>query len=79
MNELVRPDRGLLVAATPSGQLNAAMRYQFDEASLEATVEYASTLDAARYTEIGARARTWFEANQRSFAGLLQDALQKLL
>ena len=79
MNEMVRPGRGLLVSATAVGQLNAAMRYHFDEASLEATIEYTRTLDAAQCAAIGAEARAWFEANQRNFAGLLQDALQELL
>jgi glycosyltransferase involved in cell wall biosynthesis len=79
MNELVRPGRGLLVAATAAGQLNAAMRYRFDEAALEGVIEYARTLDAAQCATIGAEARAWFEANQRNFTGLLQEALQELL
>jgi glycosyltransferase involved in cell wall biosynthesis len=79
MNEMVSSGRGLLVDATAVGQLNAAMRYQFDEASLEATIEYTRSLDAEHCAAIGVEARAWFEANQRNFAGLLQDALQQLL
>lgn len=79
MNEMVRPGRGLLVSAAAVGQLNAAMLYHFDEASLEATIEYTRNLDAAHCAAIGAEARAWFEANEQSFAGLLQDALQQLL
>jgi glycosyltransferase involved in cell wall biosynthesis len=79
MNELVRPERGLLVAAAAAGALNAATRYQFDESALEATIARIRTMDAAQCAAIGASARAWFEANERTFAGLLREALQQLL
>lgn len=79
MNELVRPDRGLLVAATAAGTLNAATRYQFDEAALEVAIERARRMDSAEYEAMGAAARAWFEANHQRFAGALDDALKPLL
>lgn len=79
MNELVRPERGLLVAAKAVGRLNASTRYHFDEAALEATIERARNMSAGEYEALGAAARGWFETNQQRFAGLLQDALQPLL
>ncbi|HEY8683138.1 MAG TPA: glycosyltransferase [Rhodanobacter sp.] len=79
MNELVRPDRGILVAATAAGRLNAATRYHFDEAALEAAIEHACRMDATQHQVLGAAARAWFETNEQRFAGLLRDALQPLL
>ena len=76
MNELVRPERGLLVAAAAVGQLNAATRYHFDEAALEATIERARTMTAIEQDALGGAARAWFEANEQRFGGLLQDALR---
>lgn len=79
MNELVRPERGLLVRATGVGPLNAATRYHFDESALEDTIEQVRTRDPQHYQRLGAAARAWFEANQQGFAGRLQDALQQVL
>ena len=79
MNELVRPERGLLVAATAVGASNAATRYQFDEGALEATIAQIRTMDVAQCATMGARARAWFEANERAFTGSLREALQQLL
>ena len=79
MNELVRPDRGLLVRASEAGKLNASNRYHFDEAALEGAIEQLMATDTAQCERLGAAARAWFEANQRSFAGRLQDALRQVL
>jgi len=79
MNELVRPDRGLLVAAKAVGQLNAATRYHFDETALETAVEEARAMPRAHYEALGASARRWFETNQQRFGKLLQEALQPRL
>lgn len=79
MNELVRPDRGLLVAATVAGTLNAATRYQFDEEALVAAIERASAMSSAEREAMGAAARAWFEANHQRFTGALDDALKPLL
>lgn len=79
MNELVRPDRGLLVDAKVAGTLNAATRYEFDEAALEAAVARACAMTSAECSAIGAAARAWFETNHQRFAGALDDALKPLL
>ncbi len=76
MNELVEADRGIPVAAHPTEPLNAAMRYAFDEAALEAAIERVRTTDAAELHALGERARAWFEANQRDFAARLEAALR---
>jgi hypothetical protein len=79
MNELVRPDRGLLVHAHEAGMLNAAMRYHFDEAALEAVIEHAMAMDVIERQAMGQRARDWFLTNQRAFAPRLDAALQSLI
>jgi glycosyltransferase involved in cell wall biosynthesis len=78
MNELVRPDRGILVAATAAGRLNAATRYHFDETALEATIARAMTMSAVECETMGKAARAWFEINEKHFSGTLRDALQPL-
>ena len=79
MNELVRAERGLLVAAQAIGTLNAATRYHFDEEALEAAIERARNMSPVEYNALGVAARSWFETNQQRFGGLLQGALQPLL
>lgn len=76
MNELVRPDRGMLVAASAVGILNSATRFHFDEHALEAAIDRARAMGSAEYGALGAAARAWFEANQQRFAGALHDALK---
>lgn len=78
MNELVRPDRGLLVHAHEAGKLNASMRYHFDVAALETTIERAIAMHATERELMGARARAWFLGNQQDFAAHLDAALQSL-
>lgn len=79
MNELVRPDRGVLVAATRSRRFNMAQLYTFDEAALEAAVNRVTAMTDDEIAAIGARARQWFEDNRRSFAGRVDKALRALL
>jgi glycosyltransferase involved in cell wall biosynthesis len=79
MNELVRPDRGVLVAATRSRRFNMAQLYTFDEAALEAAVDRVTAMADDEIAAIGARARQWFEDNRRSFAGRVDEALRALL
>lgn len=79
MSELVRPDRGVLVAASPARRFNMAQLYTFDEAALEAAVGRVTAMTDDEVAAIGARARQWFEDNRRSFPGRLDEALRSLL
>lgn len=79
MNELVRPEHGLLVAATPTQPLNAAMRYEFDETALEQAIERAAVMPAHELQTIGRQARAWYEANQAAFGERLEHALRGIL
>src|SRR3974377_216550 len=60
MNELVSPERGVLVAARQGGQHNLARLAFFDDDALAAAVSYALSLPAERLEQIGAAARQWF-------------------
>lgn len=79
MNELVTGDRGLLVAATESGTLNASALWQFDEAALEACVAKAAAMPDEEVNRLGRNARAWYESNQAGFAERLRRALDALL
>ena len=76
MNELVTATRGLLVSAQSTTALNAAMRYQFDESALAATIERVRGMGDAPLHALGGQARVWFDENQRDFAQRLGAALQ---
>lgn len=78
MNELVRPDRGLLVAASENGTLNASSLWTFDEPAFEKAVEHAMAMDDASLERLGSAARAWYEQNQAGFAGRLRQALEGL-
>ncbi len=75
MNELVGPDRGLLVAAREHGRQHLAATYAFDEAALEAAVGQVLVLDGAQRQALGTSARAWFLANQQGFPERLRQAL----
>lgn len=79
MNELVRPERGLLVRVQETGPLNAATRYHFDEAALEAAIERAIAMSTTEREAMQAQARAWFLANNAGFGERLAAALQPLL
>lgn len=79
MNELVRPDRGLLVGARQSGTLNASALWEFDEAALEAAVQRAMAMDDTEVAAMGEAARSWYLANQSGFGQRLSQALRGLV
>lgn len=79
MNELVQPDRGILVHACMIGRQNAAMRYRFDEISLEEAIERAITMTDDQRRFLQSNARAWFLDNNQRFASRLAAALQLLL
>lgn len=79
MNELVRAERGLLVAAARSRRFNMAQLYTFDEAALEAAVDRIMAMPDEEIATLGAHARRWFEENRRSFAMRIENALRTLL
>lgn len=75
MNELVRPDRGLLVRPARTGTLNLAPRYLVDVAGIEAAVEQALALGGERLSAMSAAARQYFVDADARFRDDLLSAL----
>jgi glycosyltransferase involved in cell wall biosynthesis len=75
MNELVTPDRGLLVPYRTTGNMSLATTYYFDERALEETVARAMAMSDAELRALGGRAREWFLGNRDTFVRRVGDAL----
>lgn len=67
MNEIVQPDRGLLVKWDRTNPLRLGTEYHFDAADLERTIENALRLTPAQITAMTSNAKAWFEDNDRFF------------
>jgi glycosyltransferase involved in cell wall biosynthesis len=78
MNELIDPERGVLVRAPMAEQHNLACIARFDEAALEAAIARVLRLSTAQLDTIGEAARDWFIANKRGFATRVQRAVDDL-
>jgi glycosyltransferase involved in cell wall biosynthesis len=75
MNELVRPDRGILVPAHPIGAQRLATLYGFDADAMAQAIQHVIDLDEAEVTRIGDAARAWYEDNAAHFAQRLAQAV----
>jgi hypothetical protein len=78
MNELVTPERGVLVAYRATGTQRLATTYEFDEAQLESAIDRTLGMSDAECVRIGGNARRWFLNNKQSFAMRLEAALLAL-
>jgi len=75
MNELITPERGVLVPAQAIGKQDLATCYGFAEAAMEAAIEHCLQMDAATLEHIGEAARAWYERNDAGFQQRLLEAL----
>ncbi|MFT3790345.1 MAG: glycosyltransferase [Rudaea sp.] len=75
MNEIVQPDRGVLIACRATEKKNLDWINEFDEAAMVAAVERLIVADDAELDRIGAAARAWYEDNDRGFAGRLRAGI----
>lgn len=75
MNELVRPDRGLLVPPARTGTLNLATQYMVDVAGIEEAVEQALALGGERLSVMSAAARQYYVQSDARFREDLVAAL----
>ncbi|MBU6198529.1 MAG: glycosyl transferase family 1 [Xanthomonadaceae bacterium] len=75
MNELVGPDRGLLVAPSGSGKKHLATTYYFGDAQMESAILRMLALDDAALDALGANARAWFRHNRERFQANISDWL----
>jgi hypothetical protein len=78
MNELVRPDRGLLVAGVQGARQNLSDTVRFDEAALEQTIGAALALEDSQLAALGEAARAWYLDNRRGFPARVGQALSRL-
>lgn len=67
MNEIVRPDRGVLVATSPAGAMARGTRFEVGVDAVEAAVCKALALSPRERTALGFAARRWFVENDMSF------------
>jgi len=78
MHEMVTTARGLLVPYARTGSQNLAATYYFDSAAMAAAIGRALALSDAELDRIGATARAWYEANDRSFRERINAAVSAL-
>lgn len=79
MNELIRPDRGVLV---PYGRVEPRkLGYSFhvDPAALERAIAGVMALSDDVKASVGAAARAWYEANDHAFRERLRSVLGEVL
>lgn len=79
MNELVTPERGLLVPYADTGNMALATTFYFDERALEETIEHALDLGEAELRALGERGREWFIDNHNTFERRVGEALAATL
>lgn len=79
MNELVRANRGMLVAARAFGKQDLASLYAPDNDSLERVLQACINMDEKMAARLGAAAREWYVKNKMAFPAHLSAALRALL
>jgi glycosyltransferase involved in cell wall biosynthesis len=79
MNELVGPDRGILVPYDRVEPRKLGSCFHVDRGALERAIAALIGMPAAEKERIGAAARRWFEENDRAFATRFDDLLPRLL
>jgi len=78
MNEMVTKERGVLAAYSRTGTQRLATTYFVDPASLEAGIERMLALSNEERDATSARARRWWEDNDRGFRDRLAAAISDL-
>jgi glycosyltransferase involved in cell wall biosynthesis len=71
MNELIAPDRGILVPTHRSEPRHLGQNFWVDPAALESSIHHLLTLPPTEITRLGNAARTWFLQNQTRFSQTL--------
>jgi len=78
MNELITPERGMLVKYASCEPIGLGTAFDFDEADLERTIEKCVRLSALEIEQLSLQARKWFEENDRFFRDRLPRILREL-
>jgi hypothetical protein len=76
MNEVIRPERGLLVKWNKTSPKALGTEYHFDEEDLERTIQRCLGLAGGEIDELGANARRWFEENDVFFRRTLPEIVK---
>lgn len=79
MNELVRPDYGVLIPPARIGQLGLARRFHVDADGVERAVEHVLGLPDATVDAMSGGARRAFEAIDRGFRTRVVEAMAEVL
>lgn len=79
MNELVQPDRGVLVPYSRSEPRKLGFNFYVDPSALEVTISDLVALPGEAKQQLGHAARQWFEDKDGEFRANLQRLLPKLL
>ena len=79
MNELVQPDRGVLVPYYRTEPRKLGFNFYVDPAKLESAISDLLARPVAEKAQLGSAARVWFEANDVSFRKNLQRLATQLL
>ncbi|AFC87411.1 glycosyltransferase [Frateuria aurantia] len=78
MNELVGPDRGVLVATVAGRSQALARLHDFQAESMEAAIERCIRMSEPEQRQLGEAARQWYEAAVEQFPHQLAAALDSL-
>ncbi|HSE11157.1 MAG TPA: glycosyltransferase [Rudaea sp.] len=79
MNELVTPERGVLVPVARTAMHHMATANFFDDAAMEQAIERLIGMSDAECERLGAAARAWFIDNDRAFPDRLDAAIRGLV
>ena len=79
MNEIVGPDRGVLVPYRHSEPRKLGFSYYVDLDALEAAIERLSAMPVEAKAALGRRARAWFETNDHGFRAVRSRVLADIL
>jgi glycosyltransferase involved in cell wall biosynthesis len=79
MNELVQPDRGLLLPYEKSTPRHLGTNFYVSRRGVEEVVQRVLTLPASEKLKLGVSARAWFEENDRMFRVGFGEALGRLV
>lgn len=78
MNELITPERGVLIAFRDTKPQKLAERYLFDEQAFNTAIERVIVMRSEEIAARGAAARSWFLKNKEGFSGRVAQALGEL-
>jgi uncharacterized protein YgbK (DUF1537 family) len=79
MNELITPDRGILVNYHNARKQRSGTNYYVDPVDLEQKIEEIIRMNQATVQQLGQRARDWYEENDRFYRTQIVGALEEAM